>query len=35
MTLKGIAVRGQHYDIIIDRDAAGHVKLTRKTVHSP
>jgi protein-glucosylgalactosylhydroxylysine glucosidase len=35
MTLKDITVRGQHYDIIIDRDAGGRVKLTRKTLRSP
>jgi protein-glucosylgalactosylhydroxylysine glucosidase len=35
MTLKNITVRGQHYDIIIDRDAGGRVKLTRKTLRSP
>ena len=32
MTLKNIAFRGQHYDITIDRDAAGRVKLTRKAL---
>lgn len=35
MTLKDITVRGQHYDIIIDRDAAGRAKLTRKALRSP
>jgi trehalose/maltose hydrolase-like predicted phosphorylase len=35
MTLKDIKFRGQHYDIIIDRDAGGRVKLTRKTLRSP
>jgi trehalose/maltose hydrolase-like predicted phosphorylase len=35
MTLKGITVRGQHYDIIIDRDAGGRVKLTRNSVRAP
>ncbi|HEY0748460.1 MAG TPA: glycosyl hydrolase family 65 protein, partial [Steroidobacteraceae bacterium] len=33
MTLKGITVRGQRYDIIVDRDAGGRVR--RKTVGSP
>jgi protein-glucosylgalactosylhydroxylysine glucosidase len=31
MTLKDIAIRGEHYDFIIDRDAGGRVRLTRKT----
>jgi protein-glucosylgalactosylhydroxylysine glucosidase len=31
MTLKGVAFRGQRFDITIDRDAAGRVRLTRKT----
>lgn len=35
MTLKDIKFRGQHYDIIIDRDGGGRVKLTRKTLRSP
>jgi hypothetical protein len=30
MTLKDIKFRGQHYDFIIDRDARGRVRLTRK-----
>jgi trehalose/maltose hydrolase-like predicted phosphorylase len=30
LTLKAIAVRGQRYDIVIDRDAAGKVQLTRR-----
>jgi trehalose/maltose hydrolase-like predicted phosphorylase len=30
MTLKDIAFRGQHFDITIDRDASGRIKLTRK-----
>jgi trehalose/maltose hydrolase-like predicted phosphorylase len=32
MTLKHIAFRGQRYDITIDRDASGRVKLTRKAL---
>ena len=32
MTLEDIAFRGQHYDITIDRDASGRVKLTRKAL---
>jgi trehalose/maltose hydrolase-like predicted phosphorylase len=32
MTLKDIAFRGQRYDITIDRDAGGRVKLTRKAL---
>ncbi len=30
MTLKDVTIRGEHYDFIIDRDAGGHVRLTRK-----
>jgi protein-glucosylgalactosylhydroxylysine glucosidase len=30
MTLKDVTIRGEHRDFIIDRDAAGHVRLTRK-----
>jgi trehalose/maltose hydrolase-like predicted phosphorylase len=30
MTLKDVTIRGEHHDFIIDRDAAGHVRLTRK-----
>ncbi len=30
LTLKAVAVRGQRYDIVIDRDAAGKVRLTRR-----
>jgi protein-glucosylgalactosylhydroxylysine glucosidase len=30
MTLKDIAFRGQHFDITVDRDARGQVKLSRK-----
>jgi hypothetical protein len=33
MTLKNIKIRGEHYDFIIDRDAGGHVRLTRKALH--
>jgi protein-glucosylgalactosylhydroxylysine glucosidase len=33
MTLKGITIRGERYDFIIDRDAAGHVRLT--SAHEP
>ena len=32
MTLKDIAFRGRHYDITIDRDANGRVRLTRKAL---
>jgi trehalose/maltose hydrolase-like predicted phosphorylase len=32
MTLKDLTIRGEHYDFIIDRDAGGHVRLTRKTL---
>jgi trehalose/maltose hydrolase-like predicted phosphorylase len=32
MTLKDIVFRGQRYDITIDRDASGRVKLTRKAL---
>jgi trehalose/maltose hydrolase-like predicted phosphorylase len=32
MTLKDITFRGQHCDIIIDRDASGRVRLTRKVL---
>jgi len=32
MTLKGVAFRGQRYDIVVGRDAAGRVKLTRKSL---
>jgi trehalose/maltose hydrolase-like predicted phosphorylase len=34
MTLKGVAFRGQRYDIIVDRDAGGRVRLTRKILAS-
>jgi protein-glucosylgalactosylhydroxylysine glucosidase len=30
MTLKAIAFRGRRYDVTIDRDAGGQVRLTRK-----
>ena len=32
MTLKDIAFRGQRYDITIDRDASGRVRLTRRVL---
>jgi protein-glucosylgalactosylhydroxylysine glucosidase len=32
MTLKGVTIRGEHYDFIIDRDAGGYVRLTRKAL---
>jgi protein-glucosylgalactosylhydroxylysine glucosidase len=32
MTLKGVAFRGRRYDITVDRDAAGHTRLTRKSL---
>jgi protein-glucosylgalactosylhydroxylysine glucosidase len=32
MTLKDLTIRGEHYDFIIDRDAAGSVRLTRKAL---
>ena len=35
MTLKDITIRGEHYDFIIERDANGHVGLTRKALRSP
>jgi trehalose/maltose hydrolase-like predicted phosphorylase len=35
MTLKDINFRGKHYDIIIDRDAGGRVRLTRKALAAP
>jgi protein-glucosylgalactosylhydroxylysine glucosidase len=34
MTLKNVTFRGQHYDIVIDRDATGRVRLTRKIARS-
>jgi trehalose/maltose hydrolase-like predicted phosphorylase len=30
MTLKGIAFRGRRYDITVDRDASGRIRLTRR-----
>jgi trehalose/maltose hydrolase-like predicted phosphorylase len=30
MTLRNIAFRGNHYDIVIDRDAGGDARLTRR-----
>jgi protein-glucosylgalactosylhydroxylysine glucosidase len=35
MTLKDITYRGQHYDIVIDRDPGGRVKLWRKKLRAP
>jgi trehalose/maltose hydrolase-like predicted phosphorylase len=32
MTLKNITLRGRHYDIRVDRDAGGKVRLTRKAL---
>ncbi|HEY2463064.1 MAG TPA: hypothetical protein VGI32_03305 [Steroidobacteraceae bacterium] len=32
MTLKDVTIRGERYDFVIDRDAGGHVKLTRKAL---
>jgi trehalose/maltose hydrolase-like predicted phosphorylase len=32
MTLKDITIRGEHYDFVIDRDAGGQVRLTRKAL---
>jgi trehalose/maltose hydrolase-like predicted phosphorylase len=32
MTLKGIAFRGKRYDIVVDRDASGGARLTRKAL---
>jgi trehalose/maltose hydrolase-like predicted phosphorylase len=32
MTLEGIAFRGRHYDITIDRDPSGRLELTRKAL---
>ncbi|HET9329062.1 MAG TPA: glycosyl hydrolase family 65 protein [Steroidobacteraceae bacterium] len=31
LTLKNVAFRGQHFDVIVSRDAAGKVRLTRQT----
>jgi trehalose/maltose hydrolase-like predicted phosphorylase len=35
MTLKGVAFRGQRYDIVVDRDTAGRVRLTRHPLAMP
>jgi hypothetical protein len=32
MTLKNITLRGQRYDMTVDRDASGRVTLTRKAL---
>jgi trehalose/maltose hydrolase-like predicted phosphorylase len=34
MTLKDVTVRGEHFDIIIDRDTGGEVRLTRNALRS-
>ena len=34
MTLRDITIRGEHYDFVIDRDAGGQVRLTRKALHA-
>jgi protein-glucosylgalactosylhydroxylysine glucosidase len=34
MTLKDVTIRGEHYDFIVNRDAAGKVRLTRKPLRS-
>ena len=34
MTLRDITIRGEHYDFVIDRDAGGKVRLTRKALHA-
>ena len=34
MTLKDVTIRGEHYDFIIDRDAGGRVRLTRKALRA-
>ena len=31
LTLKNVAFRGQHFDVVVSRDAAGKVRLTRQT----
>jgi trehalose/maltose hydrolase-like predicted phosphorylase len=31
LTLKNVAFRGQHFDVVVGRDAAGKVRLTRQT----
>jgi trehalose/maltose hydrolase-like predicted phosphorylase len=35
MTLKGVAFRGRRYDIVVDRDATGRIRLTRKLLSAP
>lgn len=35
LTLQGISVRGRRYDIVVARDAAGHVELTRTARPDP
>ena len=35
MTLKDLTIRGEHYDFVIDRDAGGHVKMTRMALRLP
>ena len=32
MTLKDVTIRGEHYDFIVDRDAGGRVRMTRKAL---
>jgi trehalose/maltose hydrolase-like predicted phosphorylase len=34
MTLKNIAIRGERFDILVDRDAAGQVRLTRTVLRA-
>ena len=34
MTLKDVTIRGEHYDMLIDRDASGRVRLTRTALRS-
>jgi hypothetical protein len=29
LTLKNLAFRGRHYDVVVSREAAGKVRLTR------
>jgi trehalose/maltose hydrolase-like predicted phosphorylase len=35
MVLKDVTFRNEHYDFIVDRDASGHVRLTRKVLPTP